>query len=112
MKLIKFFPVALIPAALAIASSSLYADTQTPEQVIVTGTYTPTPVEQISSAVSVLDRAQITSLNKTNLADLLQAIPGILVERQGGPGGLAVASIRGGDSNYTCLLYTSDAADE
>lgn len=112
MKLIKLFPAALIPAALAILSSSLYADTQTPEQVIVTGTYTPTPVEQMSAAVSVLDRAQITSLNKTNLADLLQAIPGILVERQGGPGGLAVASIRGGDSNYTVVMIDGVAMND
>src|SRR4051812_38706376 len=115
MKLIKHFPIALLPAALAIASSSVYADVyadQAAEQVIVTGTYTPTPVEQISSAVSVLDRADIASLNKTNLADLLQTVPGILVERQGGPGGLAVASIRGGDSNYTVVMIDGVAMND
>jgi len=115
MKLIKHFPIALLPAALAIASLSVYADMyadQAAEPVIVTGTYTPTPVEQISSAVSVLDRADIASLNKTNLADLLQTVPGILVERQGGPGGLAVASIRGGDSNYTVVMIDGVAMND
>ncbi|RYY04934.1 MAG: TonB-dependent receptor [Gammaproteobacteria bacterium] len=111
MKLIKHFPIAVLPAALAIASLSVYAD-QSAEQVIVTGTYNPTPVEQISSAVSVLDRADIASLNKTNLADLLQTVPGILVERQGGPGGLAVASIRGGDSNYTVVMIDGVAMND
>lgn len=101
----------LLPSALALAVTYAHAD-QALEQVIVTGTYNPTSVEHITSAVSVLDRATIESLNKTNLADLLHAIPGILVERQGGPGGLAVASIRGGDSNYTVVMIDGVAMND
>lgn len=100
-----------LPGALALAMASAHAE-QALEQVIVNGSYNPTTAKQITSAVSVLDRAEIVSLNKTNLADLLQTIPGILVERQGGPGGLAVASIRGGDSNYTVVMIDGVAMND
>ncbi len=102
----------LFPAAFAIASAGLAAAPQIQEQLIVTGTYSPLAVEQLSSTVTVVDRPMIEQLNKTNLADLLQSVPGVLVERQGGPGGLAVASIRGGESNYTVVMVDGVALND
>lgn len=102
----------LLSATLAIAATSLHAEPQIQEQLIVTGTYSPLAVEQLSSTVNVIDRAMIERLNKINLADLLQSIPGVLVERQGGPGGLAVASIRGGESNYTVVMVDGVALND
>jgi iron complex outermembrane receptor protein/vitamin B12 transporter len=54
----------------------------------------------------------LAQLNKTNLADVLQSVPGVLIERQGGPGGLAVASIRGGESNYTVVMIDGVAMND
>lgn len=101
----------LLPSTLLFAAAPLYAQ-QMPEQIVVTGTYNPLAVEQLSSAVTVLDHELITQLNKTNLADLLQSVPGVLIERQGGPGGLAVASIRGGESNYTVVMVDGVAMND
>ena len=50
-----------------------------------------TPVGQ--SPRTVLDAPQIAALNKRNLAGLLQTVPGLLVEEQGGPGGLTAVSV-------------------
>ncbi len=72
------------------------------EDVLVTGTYSPQPV--LTSSISILDAEQIKSLNKRSLADLLKILPGVLVEEQGGPGGLTAISIRGGESNFTLVL--------
>lgn len=72
------------------------------ETVVVTGTFNPREV--LTSSVSVLDSRQIEALNKTTLADLLKTMPGLLVEEQGGPGGLTAVSIRGGESNFTLVL--------
>ena len=96
----------LLPASLAMAAVPVFARQPAPvvEQVIVTGTYHPLTAKQITASVSVLDQASIGQLNKTNLADLLESVPGVLIERQGGPGGLAVASIRGGETNYTLVM--------
>ena len=72
------------------------------EDVLVTGAYSPQPA--LTSSVSVLNSEQIAALNKTTLADLLKTLPGILVEEQGGPGGLTAVSIRGGEANFTLVL--------
>lgn len=93
----------IFPVILAVASlmNVAVADTGI-EDVLVTGTYSPQP--SLTSSVSVLDSQQIQTLNKRNLAGLLKTIPGVLVEEQGGPGGLTAVSIRGGEANFTVVL--------
>ena len=80
------------------------------EGVLVTGTFSPQP--GLTSSVSVLDSEQIEALNKTTLADLLKTLPGMLVEEQGGPGGLTAVSIRGGESNFTLVLVDGVAVND
>ncbi|MDZ7784326.1 MAG: TonB-dependent receptor [Halioglobus sp.] len=72
------------------------------EDVVVTGAFSRQPA--LTSSVSVLDEARIEALNKRNLADLLKTVPGLLVEEQGGPGGLTAVSVRGGEANFTLVL--------
>jgi len=74
-----------------------------PEQQ-VTGSYTPLALESLASSVTVLSAEAIRALNKTRVVDVLQTIPGLLIEEQGGPGGLTAVSIRGGESNFTLVL--------
>lgn len=80
------------------------------EDVLVTGTFAPQPA--LTSSVSVLDSQQIAALNKTSIADLLKTLPGLLVEEQGGPGGLTAVSIRGGESNFTLVLVDGVAVND
>ncbi len=54
--------------------------------------------------MSVIEQTDIQKLNKRSIAEILQTIPGLLVERQGGPGGLTAVSIRGAESNFTLVL--------
>ncbi len=74
------------------------------EQVLVTGVYSPLSVDLLSSSTTTMDFQAISKLNKSQLADVLNAVPGVLVEQQGGPGGISAASIRGGESNYTVVM--------
>ncbi|MCB1844074.1 MAG: TonB-dependent receptor [Halioglobus sp.] len=84
------------------AEPSAVVDAPAQESVLVTGTYSPRPA--LTAAVSVLDGAQIRALNKRTLAGVLKTVPGLLVEEQGGPGGLTAVSIRGGEANFTLVL--------
>lgn len=102
----------LIPAALALDCAPAVAQKNVLEQVVVTGTYNPLALTQVSSSVSVVDREMLKQLNKVNLADVLQSVPGVLIEQQGGPGGLSVASIRGGESNYTLVMVDGVAMND
>ena len=80
------------------------------EDVLVTGTLAPQL--ELTSSVSVLDSSEIQLLNKTTVADLLRTVPGLLVEQQGGPGGLTAVSIRGGESNFTLVLIDGVAVND
>jgi vitamin B12 transporter len=94
-----------ILAALIASMTSFVAVTDTAyslENVLVTGALSPRA--ELTSSVSVLDAQQIQALNKRTLADVLKTLPGILVEEQGGAGGLTAVSIRGGESNFTLVL--------
>lgn len=108
----KYLSANLLPATFLFNATPLIAQQNAVEQIIVTGAYNPLAIEQVSSSVSVVDRDMLTQLNKTNLADVLQSVPGVLIERQGGPGGLAVASIRGGESNYTVVMVDGVALND
>ena len=74
------------------------------ENVLVTGTYVPQPMADLSSSVTVLDREFLQVTNKRTVADALRTVPGLLIEELGGPGGLTAVSIRGGEANFTLVL--------
>lgn len=91
-------------AALATVAFSGYgsAEPGAIEELLVTGAYTPLP--ELTASLYVLDEEAIGSLNKRTLADALHTVPGLLVEQQGGPGGLTAISVRGAESNFTLVL--------
>lgn len=74
------------------------------EHVLVTGTYTPQPMADLSSSVTVLDQEFLRQTNKRTVADALRTVPGLMIEELGGPGGLTAVSIRGGEANFTLVL--------
>jgi vitamin B12 transporter len=74
------------------------------EELLVTGSYSETQRENISASITVLDRASIAALNKSHLVDVLRTVPGLLIEEQGGAGGLVSVSLRGGESNFTVVM--------
>lgn len=87
-------------ATLLLLSSRVFANDM--EHTLVTGSYAP--LAELTASASVLGNDEIQSLNKRNLAEVLQTLPGLLVEQQGGPGGLTAVSIRGAESNFTLVL--------
>lgn len=74
------------------------------EEVVVTGTLSEQSINKMTTPVTVIDRDFIAQSNKRNVADVLRTVPGLLVEEQGGPGGLVSVSIRGGEANFTLVL--------
>ncbi len=107
-------PAASRAAALSslcvLLGATAHAATPAIEDVLVTGTLVPQ--EALTASVSVLDARQIQALNKTSVADLLKTLPGLLVEEQGGPGGLTAVSIRGGEANFTLVLVDGVAVND
>lgn len=89
---------------LAAATVSQGGEPDSLETVVVTGTYVPRALAELTSSVSVLDAQRLEQLNKRQLADALRTVPGVSIEQQGGSGGLSAVSIRGGEANFTQVL--------
>jgi len=93
----------VLAAILLAAAFPCFASSEL-ENTLVTGVYTPVPAAAATASVTVLDSKTLRALNKRNVADMLKTVPGLLVEQQGGPGGLTAVSIRGGEANFTLVL--------
>lgn len=94
------FAVALVAALPALAQTS--SAELTP--VVVTATRQATPIKQLLSDVTVLDREQIEQAGQSSLAELLGRQPGVEFAANGGPGTNTSVFIRGANSNQTVVL--------
>ena len=92
---------ALSGAALAQSENQLAVP---PESVVVTATRTATPVDQVASAITVIDAVDIDQRQQRSLPDILRDVPGLNVVQTGGEGGQTSLFMRGANSNHTKVL--------
>ncbi len=74
------------------------------EPIVVTATRIEIPLTHVGKATTLISEQEIEQPNVTTLAEALQAVPGLLVSQQGGPGGMVSLKIRGLDTEYTQIL--------
>lgn len=74
------------------------------DDLVVTATRVPTPIELIPAGVSVIDRKTIEANGYNTVAEALSALPGVRVSPSGGAGGQASVFIRGSNSNHVLVL--------
>lgn len=74
------------------------------ETVVVSASHAPLPEAATTATLSVLDRELLQRQGSHRLAEVLRAVPGLLIEEQGGDGGLTALSLRGGEANFTQVL--------
>src|ERR1017187_1984302 len=80
------------------------------EEVTVTATGLPTPVEQTSAAVTLIPEADLATL--AGVADALRQSPGVDVVQTGQAGGLTSLFVRGGNSAANQVLIDGIPADD
>jgi vitamin B12 transporter len=74
------------------------------EEIVVISSRIETPLREIGTAVSVIDRAEIDLRGYDALADLLRAQPGIGVSNSGGYGQPTAVRVRGEESYRTLVM--------
>lgn len=82
-----------------------------PEEVRVIGSRLDLSAAQQSGQVSVIDKDTIRALNKESVEQLLQALPGVSINRQGGSGGVTSLYLRGGEANFTVVMIDGVAVN-
>lgn len=96
---------ALAPALLLLPSPAVgQAPPPVSDSVVVTATLTPEEERDLGSATTVITRAWIEKSGARTVADLLRAVPGVDVARQGEEGSLVSLFLRGSNSTHTLVL--------
>ena len=80
------------------------------EEVTVTATGLPTPVEQTSAAVTTFPDSALQT--RFGIADVLRLQPGVSVVQSGGYGGVTSLFVRGGNSDGNQVLVDGVPADD
>src|ERR1035441_4502274 len=76
------------------------------EEVTVTATGVPTPIEQASAAVTLIPESDLVT--KVGVADALRQSPGVDVVQTGQMGGVASLFVRGGNSTANQVLRSEE----
>jgi len=90
--------------ALAMAPAALAQSDETRDTVVVTGTATPVDYRKVGQSITVIGADLIEDQGYTYVSDVLRQVPGVAMNRQGSPGALTQARIRGGEANHTLVL--------
>ena len=107
--------VALLGALLAtspLAAQTVRRDTVTLSPVVVTATRGAPGQRTATSSATVLDGARLRAAGIRTVAEALEAVPGVVVARQGSPGGVASIFVRGGESDFVRVLVDGVPVNE
>lgn len=103
-------------AVSALVSHAAAAQAQTAPVVLpeisVSATHIPTPQSQLASSVTVITADDLARDQRRTIPEALNAVPGLNVVQNGGPGGQTSIFIRGTNSNHVKVMIDGiDAGD-
>ncbi len=73
------------------------------EELVFSYTRQPIPKADVAANVTVITREEIEKYPVNNAAEILQYVPGVYVESNGGIGAYATASIQGSDMRHVAV---------
>jgi outer membrane cobalamin receptor len=74
------------------------------QHVVVSASLGGALASQLGSSVSVITRREIEDQGAQSLGETLRQVPGVVVNRTGGLGGVTSVFVRGGSSNYNLVM--------
>lgn len=93
-----------VAAAVPIHTPTVFAQDAVGEPIVVTATRQQQRAQDVLATVEIIDREAIAQAGHSTLVDVLQAVSGVRVASNGGPGSNASVFIRGAESRHTLLL--------
>lgn len=88
----------------ATASPAAPSPQQPDETVVVTATRVADRRTDVGVSISVVGPQRLRDAGSEPVADVLRAVPGVSMTRNGGPGGFAAIRLRGGEGDQTLVL--------
>ncbi|MEJ7619122.1 MAG: carboxypeptidase regulatory-like domain-containing protein [Pyrinomonadaceae bacterium] len=72
--------------------------------IVVTASNTPQSIDEVSKAVTVVDKQEMDERDETSIAEALRIVPGLRVQQLGGPGSFTSIKTRGLRNEDTAVL--------
>ncbi len=73
------------------------------DEIVVTATRREIPRQDVAANITVIDREAIDRVPASTAGEVLQYIPGVYVEFNGGPGAMATARIQGAETRHVAV---------
>jgi vitamin B12 transporter len=108
----RIMPFTAIPAAVVFAVSGPAVAAGQIEQVIVTATRSPAPLDQVTSSVTVLDSGELQRRQTVALSEVLRSVPGLAVSRSGVMGSSTQIRVRGAEGNHVMVMIDGVEAND
>jgi vitamin B12 transporter len=98
--------VAMLVFLVSAAAPIWAQDPAEPEigEVVVTATRTADPVGAATKSFTVISREEIEAKQAQTVQEVLRTVPGLTLNRSGGPGTITSTFLRGSNSNHTLFL--------
>ena len=94
--------LAVLPFACAL-SVAAWAQ-KSPTVVVVSATRSEQPITDVVADVTLVDRLAIDRLGAASVSEVLELLPGVTVNRNGGPASTANVYLRGGENRFTAVF--------
>ena len=94
----------VITVLLAVVSPAVAQEAKRLEPVVVTATKLEEPVERLGATVTVITEDDLKLYNYETVGDALRQVPGVEIQRSGGPGKLTQIRIRGSRTQQVQIL--------
>ena len=108
----KRISTAAIVAACSFSVSSIQAETDKPQEMIVIGARTPISINQLSSSYTIFDQTYLEQRQSFSVAEILRDVPGFAVTRTGVTGGFTEIRVRGSEANHVLVLIDGIEAND
>lgn len=96
---------------IAVYTASLYAEEQL-KPITVTASRTAIPVDEVAGALTIITKQEIEDQHAVYVSDVLQAVPGLNVSRQGSAGNITQIRLRGAEANQVLVLIDGVEAND
>lgn len=97
------FCLSTLSAAPAQAQEAAAEATQL-DPLVVTATRSERPLSSVGSSLTLITAEDLENRETNYVADILREVPGVSVNRSGGPGALTEVRLRGTETNQTLVL--------
>ncbi len=98
------FSILLSCFVISLSHQASAEDIDSSDELVVTAFRTPTQLDAIGSAYTILTAEEIENRQALTVSDLLRTVPGIEIDRSGPVGTQTVVRMRGGESNHTLVV--------